>query len=189
LEAGGIIGSLYNTEKVSKIENDDDEKIRHYIDALVNISTGGHDSAHISRRIIYFKDFGSITLIAQLLLGYILRALLKLKKRGSSSTEDYSPAISTILVFGISSGIKLISGKDDESDPDDLNSKFRSQWHDALRAGGQTLRRILPEASYRFSKMREKEPSCSRLCPLSAQFPSKSLQLIRSSHLLPLQLP
>ena len=137
-------------------KNVDNEKIQHYVDALVNIPTSGHDSAHISRRIIYFKDFGSITRIAQPLLGFFLRALLKLNDNGSSATEDHSPVI---LVFGISSCIKLISGKDDEFDDN-------SQWHDAIPSSNFAQNRILLF------------PVVPIICSV---FPSKSLPLIRSS--------
>jgi hypothetical protein len=162
---------LYN-EATKSGSNGDDDKTQHYIDALVNTSqrdsTGSGDSVTpISRRIIYLKDYGKIAQIARLLLGFILRAIQKRNRtvKDASAIDSHPP--STILVFGIASGIKLIAGKDDL---DASNSKFRTQWHNALRAGGQTLGRILPQLSYKFSIMSQKEPSCSRLCPLSAQF-------------------
>jgi hypothetical protein len=175
LAAGGIIGSLHTEAKKSN-KTDDDDKTQHYVDALVNLSVkgnskeGGNDSMPIPRRIVYLKDFGSIARVAQLLLSFILRAIQKRDEtvEGSSGIEGYPS--STILVFGFASGIKLISGKDDESDTNDSNSKFRARWHEALRAGGQALGRILPKPDDQFPTMSQGGLSCSRLCPLSAQF-------------------
>jgi hypothetical protein len=146
---GNIISSLDDTEP------SDDDKTQRYIDALVNISskknsTGKeHDSAPATRRILYIRDYGGIAPAGEFLLGFILRAI---KKNNESSP-------STILVLGAASGIELISGEDD------ANEDCRTKWHDALRAGGKTLEKILPEFSFRYPH----DPQ-SQFCPLSSQF-------------------
>ncbi|KAF8986902.1 hypothetical protein BDQ17DRAFT_628953 [Cyathus striatus] len=77
-----------------------DESIQDVFDALVQIQSEdlpSNDSSTYDRRIVYIKDFATIILFGNRILGRMLRAI---HKRRSNKAVEGTPLLPTILVLG-----------------------------------------------------------------------------------------